>query len=716
MFELLKTIATYVPPHIVRAALKTPSPQLPADLGVSNINAAVLFADVSGFTPLTEALGQRGSEGPEELTRLLNRYFSWMIAFIEAEGGEIVKFGGDALTVVFPAVAEPVGVATRRAFQAAKTMQSTMDEFGIMESSVGLVSLRMKFGIGAGPLQGASVGGVANRWEYIISGDALFQATRAERQAGQGEIVLSDAAQAVIHPAQLPQKNPVPPNWSQVEQPEVVVSLLRCYVPRPILAWLDEGLHSWLATLRPMTALFVGIKRLDYSQPDAMHRLHQFTRGAQEIIYHYEGSMPRLTIDDKGTVLLILFGAPPYSHEDDPERAVRCALDMHTLADKHRLGLAIGVTTGRVFAGPVGGPTRREYTVMGDTVNLAARLMSAAGLEQTRCNYETYRGAYGQIDFERLPAIRVKGKTEPIQLYRPAGSYRPGQQLQYIQQADKYLPMIGRQRETERMLAHLAALKQGRGHVIILEGEAGIGKTQLVKQFALQARKGDILTAVGSGRSIEQSHPFYAWLHILSTLLDWSDQDPTGDVHHQLVSYIGRKTPQLTEYLPLVNDVFEIGVDDPALTAALEPEQRLQKLETILLTILETHAKEMPVAIILEDAQWLDTHSWQLALQLALNIAERNLPIMLVMAMRPIDDSIARFEIAAITKIGIFRAYSVRYPVYERCINPGHSADGLDPTRTSRAGIGTNPGQGRRKPLFRRRTILFSAPERVHCL
>ena len=89
MTDLLPTIAAYLPPHLVRAVLENPASQLPADISPVRYDAAVLFADISGFTPLTEALGQRGSEGPEELTRLLNRYFSWMIAFTEAESAAL---------------------------------------------------------------------------------------------------------------------------------------------------------------------------------------------------------------------------------------------------------------------------------------------------------------------------------------------------------------------------------------------------------------------------------------------------------------------------------------------------------------------------------------------------------------------------------------------------------------------------------------------------
>jgi class 3 adenylate cyclase len=165
------------------------------------IPAAVLFADVSGFTPLAEILAQRGAEGPEELTRLLNSYFSRIIALLEGEGGEVVKFSGDALTVLFLAVDEPLGHAARRALQAATAVQAATQEFATLMTSAGPVSL------GAGVVQTFQVGGSLGSWEYIVAGDPIRQVAQAEHQASRGEIVLSPEALAVLwpsaHPARL---------------------------------------------------------------------------------------------------------------------------------------------------------------------------------------------------------------------------------------------------------------------------------------------------------------------------------------------------------------------------------------------------------------------------------------------------------------------------------------------------------------------------------
>jgi class 3 adenylate cyclase/tetratricopeptide (TPR) repeat protein len=647
MSDLLRTAAAYVPASLTLAALNGVLPAPPREPHVDRFPAVVLFADISGFTPLTEALGQKGSEGPEELTRLLNRYFSWMIAFVEAQGGEVVKFGGDALTVVFSAIEEPLGIAARRAMQAAESMQSAMEEFGVMESSVGLVTLKMKIGIGAGEILAGWLGGFDQRWEYLIAGDPLRQTAQAERQAKQGEIILSPEAQAVIVPENVPPRL-LYLDWKAVQNSSAIEEILRCYIPKPVRTWLDEDLHGWLATLRPMTVLFAGINGLDYGQPNAFERLHIFLHEAQKVLHHYQGSLTRLTVDDKGTVSLILFGAPPDSHEDDPERALRCALDFQTLAESHQLQLAIGVTTGRLFAGPVGGDTRREYTVMGDAVNLAARLMVAAGPGNICCSYETYRSAYSQMSFEMLPPIEVKGKAGLIPIYRPIGLFHPTEQINQLWQAEMSEPLIGREAEMARLITSIDQVQAGHSRIVIIEGEAGIGKSKLMKaSFQLMQERG-LTILLGIGRSTEQETPYHAWKDIFSNYFGLHRYNDTPDrLNRQqahVLAQLDELVPKLAEFGPLLNDLLELELPETEATTALDPAERQEHLKMMLLALLKARAGEKPLILILEDGHWLDALSWKLAVQVAAALIKEGWPVLLMLVTRPLEGVTMRTE------------------------------------------------------------------------
>ena len=635
MSNPLRTAAAYVPLSLTRAALNGALTTLPNKPQTSRFPAAVLFADISGFTPLTEALGRRGSEGPEELTRLLNRYFSWMIAFAEAEGGDVVKFGGDSLIVVYPAIDEPLSRATRRAKQAADSMRSAMEEFGVLESSVGLVALKLKIGIGAGEIISAHIGGVEDRWEYIIAGDPLRQTAQAERQAKQGEIILSPEAEAVIDPDNLPPRSAFSLDWESIQNLGQTEKILRCYIPRPVRTWLDQELHEWLATLRPMSVLFASIKNFDYERPHAIQKLHTFLRGVQQIIYHFQGSLPRITVDDKGTVFLILFGAPPDAHEDDPERAVRCALDLQLLAKKQKVQLAVGVTTGRVFAGPVGGDTRREYTVMGDTVNLAARLMSLAGPGRICCNYEAYRSTYNQINFEYLPPTQIKGKVGLVPIYRPLGEYKPLEQLGRIQQTGSTDQLVARQEVLATLTKRLHEVKKGQSRLTIIEGEAGIGKSQLVNAVVRQARNYGLETLMGRGRSIEQDKKFRVWQDIFYGYFKLDQLSGFSlKMQQQVLNELSKVAPAMVDRASLLNELLNLNIPESDYVSTLSPQERQDELIWFMITLLKTRAAQQSLVIVLEDAHWLDELSWKFTVLLAVSAIKDQTPMLLTIATR----------------------------------------------------------------------------------
>jgi predicted ATPase/class 3 adenylate cyclase len=643
MTNSLQILAAYVPPSVVHATLSVTSPSLPDGATADRFPAAVLFADVSGFTPLTEALAQKGSEGPEELTRLLNGYFSRMIALIEAQGGEVVQFSGDAVTVVFPALQEELGLATRRAWQTAEAMQTAMSAFTTLETSVGPVALGMKIGLGAGKVLAARVGGVHDRWGYVIAGDPLRQVGQAESQARRGEILLSPEAEAIIAPHAVAPRPVPPPDWARVQNQEAVGAVLRAYVPRIVAAWSGKRLQDWLAVLRPMSVLFIGVAGIDYAQPDAVERLHAFWRAAQDIIYRYEGSSNKLAVDDKGTIAIVLFGAPPHAHEDDPARALRCALDLQALAQTQGLELAIGVTTGRVFAGPVGGETRREYTVMGDTVNLAARLMGVAGTGQIRCDYETYRNARGKLAFDTLPSVRVKGKAGLIRIYRPTG------EAGKTDEDAASGVLVGRQAEVDRFVACLDQIQAGLSRVLLVEGGAGIGKSRLVEELVQLMRERGVAGLLGMGRSIEQQTPYRAWRDIFSSYFNLDEVDDPAERRRRVRTYVRDVAPDLVERIPLLNDVLSLGLPENELTASLDTHLRHESLLSLLLALLRAWAVERPLVLVLEDAHWLDSLSWDLTVQVARALTVARVPLLLVVVTRPLQGQITHVKLQDLT-------------------------------------------------------------------
>src|SRR5262249_41417801 len=264
-------------------------------------------------------------------------------------------------------------------------------------------------------------------------------------------------------------RNPIPHVALAVPQlAPTVLQQLMPYIPAAVRARLGAGNTGWIAELRRITVLFVNLPDVTHTTPiDAAQRM---MRDLQTTIYQYEGSVNKLSVDDKGVTFIGVMGLPPLAHEDDPVRGLQAALALRACLAKLGLKTAIGVTTGRAYCGSVGSSRRCEYTIMGDMVNLAARLMQAAP-DSILCDETTYEAAPEGFSYEKLEPIRVKGKAEPIQAYRPLEQLAATTTRRRSAHA-----IVGRRAELATLMAHLQVLSAGGpGAIVVIEGEAGIG-------------------------------------------------------------------------------------------------------------------------------------------------------------------------------------------------------------------------------------------------
>lgn len=676
--DLTTTLASYVPTLIKRRLAKNPQPiSAPAS---EQFPAALLFADISGFTALTERLAQRGPVGAEELTSLLNAYFGRLINLISRHGGDVVKFAGDALIALWPAQSLPqLAEATHRAGQCGLSVQQQLNAY---EVSPG-IQLSLKLTLGAGTISAMHVGGVFNRWEFLVTGEPLTRVAAVGHLAKPGELVLAPQAWELLHTVAdgtpLPQTNHGPAvrlnrlhqtlplmNGETVTISPVMEAGLRAYIPGAILTRLAAGLSGWLAELRRVTVLFINLPDLDYGMPLA--DAHNLMCSLQSAVYRYEGSINKLSVDDKGVTLIAAFGLPPLSHEDDAIRGVQAALDIQAELESLNLQSAIGITTGRAFCGSVGNDQRREYTMIGDVVNMAARLMQAAG-RTILCDAATYQatqnsaalelmlgvdldgsGAIGDVPyFETLSPIMVKGKSQPVQVYRPRGKDR-----MTVDPKTMNISMVGRTAERELLAEKLQALHyHGDTSVLIIQGPAGIGKSQLVGDLLQQARILEIDTLVGAGNAIGQSTPYHAWRAIFHQLLHLDDlpDEPAGQrafilarlqkilpaaagTEDSLISAAAGQSAPMAAWprlVPLLDAVLPLDWPENELTEQMAGKVRADNTHDLLAFILQQAKIKL---IVLEDAHWLDSASWTLARQ----VAEKLQPLLLVIATRRLPE------------------------------------------------------------------------------
>ena len=355
-------------------------------------------------------------------------------ALIAEHGGDVVKFTGDGLLAVWLAGEEPLDTAVHRAVQCALIIQDAMHNYQLTDD----FRLVTHIEIGAGDLRAAHLGGVFDRWEILLAGPPLLQTGLAGRQARAGQITLSPEAAALvadkISGEQLPDGGlrlaaaeplPLPANPLQTDVTPEMEDALRRYIPGAALSRLQAGHYDWLAELRRVTAVFVNLPNVNSGRAIPLAEAQEVTRRIQTAIYRYEGSINKLFIDDKGATLLAGFGLPPLAHSDDPARAVRAALEIERALAELGWRCAVGIATGQIFCGAIGGARRREYTMIGSAVNLASRLMQAAlALDGETdipilADTATYRAAQSSLRLNALTPVKVKGRDEPAPIFQP---------------------------------------------------------------------------------------------------------------------------------------------------------------------------------------------------------------------------------------------------------------------------------------------------------
>jgi adenylate cyclase len=452
------------------------NPLMPGDVRTDWQYGSMMFTDLAGFTKLMEANAAKGQAGAGNLLNQLNKYFSGMIEIVSKSGGDLVEFTGDALLVVFPK--NEKNDDTLRAVRAGLRMQRAMKDFAEIQTPSGIVNLKMRIGIHAGRFLTADIG-TPRRMEHVLLGRDVQRAKLTESHGKNGSVNLSEKAYErvkdqfrfekgfedkenhatymlvlddlkegqlgdyEIAPLGRRQASGVLMTKDKQEALREIVSMLNSieplasFIPAPILSLLVESAAN--RRIPPdfpqptiMFVNFIGLPELaDIILPGEETKLAlNFSRIFSLINAAVEsrgGVLKKVTYHLSGSDIVIYFGVPT-AHTNDELRAASAALAIRDVVMNYKaptignvqpdIYCQIGIHAGPTFVAEVGDPRgRREYNVLGDTVNTTARLMARAEKNQIIVSDRVQQAIESKFECQSLGEVSLKGKSSPMPIY-----------------------------------------------------------------------------------------------------------------------------------------------------------------------------------------------------------------------------------------------------------------------------------------------------------
>jgi predicted ATPase/class 3 adenylate cyclase len=564
-----------------------------------------LLVDVTGFSNMTDALAQHGLHGSEILADGMRKVFDPMIQSVMQYGGHVIGFAGDAITALFP-INGPPQEAYLNALASALSIQEHRSRNASFVTPYGQFNVSVKIGLGTGEARWRIVNATDNsRATYYFRGSAIDEAVLALSLSKSGDIILSPELHESLgnlvsgrrsgkhfRLANFSGEMPAPVS---IDMPQPNPEHLRVFCSHEVSS------HDHVGEFRPAVNLFMGIPQ-DVGQES---QLEGFIQKVFLLQNRYGGLFSRVDIGDKGTNLLMFWGAP-IAQENDVERALNFFLEL--LRDT-KVPLKAGITYRQAYAGYMGGALQEEYTCYGWGVNLSARLMMAAGPGEIWVDEEIARQAERRFSLQHVGQQKLKGFAQEQNVFK----------LLKRKEDDRLVfsgEFVGRESELETLSRFIGPIWSGNfAGMLTIVGDPGIGKSRLVHAFwsSITFRDNKAYWAVcQTDEIVRQSlNPFRYWLKRYFNISEATDEVENKQAFDEKLDSIIASIPdeELSQGLNRTRSFLGelVGLhwqDSPY--EKLDAQGRYDNTVIALSTLLRGESLRQPIVILIEDIHWLD--------------------------------------------------------------------------------------------------------------
>ncbi len=602
-----------------------------------------MFVDLSGFTILTQTLMSKGTEGAEQLSSSLNNIFAPLVQLVYQQNGFIPYFAGDAFTAIFRL--EDLNNDPQKFIRIASTLNDSFSKKSVINTSFGDFHIGVKIGLAFGEIEWGIVG--SKHKSFYFRGMAIEESARSQLFAGEQDIVIHESLlrlfpENTIPVKQLEEKDQfllgafpllLEEGLPIAKPKKLEKQIVANFLPDSVLNFDDVG------EFRTVIAVFISFTGID--NHDLMNR---FASIVLDQINEFAGYFKEVDFGDKGGVLLGFFGAP-VSYENNIERALEFILSvkeqvLETLDTNVRF--KTGITSGLSYTGIVGGAERCQYAAVGNSVNLAARLMSKATWGETLVDDELSK--HKHFRFEHKGDITYKGIKGNIPTYNLLGRA-------ILEESEFSGEMIGREKELHSLNKFAQPISQNHfAGIARVYGEAGIGKSRLTYEFRNHIRESN--TARWTICQADQilKKPFNPFIYLLKDLFKQSNENTVAENkahffenHSLLVKTLQHiahpESESIHKELERTQSVLAalLGLKmENAIWDQLDARGRYQNTLIALDNFFRALAIIKPIIIELEDAHWFDNSSKDF-----LNSFSRKMmhyPILILVTSRYLDN------------------------------------------------------------------------------
>ncbi|XP_028936584.1 adenylate cyclase type 10 isoform X4 [Ornithorhynchus anatinus] len=662
-------IAAHLPDLIVYGEF---APQFPS---LEYFDGVLMFVDISGFTAMTEkfSTAMYMDRGAEQLVEVLNRYISAIVEKVLIYGGDILKFAGDALLALWK--------VERRLLKNIITVviKCSLEIHGIFEiqdSEEGL-DLRVKIGLSAGHITKVVFGDELRR-HFLVIGQAVEDVRFAQGLAQMNEVILSPNCwqlcdRNMIEIERIPDQRAVkvsflkpPPMFNfdefftkcmtymdfyptrenqnllrlacTLESNAELENFLQKYIMENILKQIDDKqLRGYLSELRPVTIVFVNLQFAEHGKiEDVGQAIQDASIHISAVLRTFRGQINKVFMFDKGCSFLCVFGFPGEKAPDEITHALESAIEIFDYCSqifKIRV-VSIGVASGTVFCGIVGHSVRHEYTVIGQKVNIAARMMmNYPGI--VSCDSVTYNNcSLPSYFFKELPKQEMKGVVDPGPVYHCLGLNEKimfGMACLTRNHQEEY-PLLGRDKEIQFFVSILNDfVVSSCSRVLMFEGSAGYGKSQLIVEldFLAKSQSHRVISLGLTKISIHQA--FYTIQLLMASLLGLDACKHYKERQTNLQVKVGNLIDE--KVYCLLNDIFHVQFPMSREASRMSHQEKQKEIEALFTHVLEREAKQEKIIFIIDEAQFIDETSW--------NFMERvlqRIPIFFILSLSPFFD------------------------------------------------------------------------------